>query len=99
MNTLNTTFSSHAAALRIPRFVIALSLALAVLAIPAFSPDGAGAMYMSEIGARRACGQGGGTVHYQFFDQTFTNYSMTCSLPGGAHFVCYSGDASGVDCF
>ena len=99
MNTLITTISSHAAALRIPRFVIVLSLTLALLVIPTVSPDSAGARYMSEGGARRACGQGGGSMHYQFFDQTFTNYSMTCTFASGAHFTCYSGDATGVDCF
>ncbi len=105
MNTISTTLRTRPAALRIPRFLIVLALAIALVAIPAFSPTDADARYRTEGQARGACNQAGGHVKYTFVDSTYDNYWMDCLLPAGADAgfsFCYSTSWGGgwiVDCF
>ena len=90
MNTLGTVLSPRATAHRIPRFLAVLSLALALLAIPAFSPSDAGAYPMSEGNARGQCRYYGGRISYHFHDSDFANYTMTCSTASGLPIMsCY----------
>ncbi|HYI24284.1 MAG TPA: hypothetical protein VD767_02650 [Thermomicrobiales bacterium] len=101
MNGISTTFRTLSAALDIPRLLAILALALALVAIPAFSPDGVDARRMSERSVSRACAGAGGSVHYDFHTGDFSDFSMTCTLPSGNSFTCGStgGPFGGiVDC-
>jgi hypothetical protein len=88
------TVSTLTAALSLPRLLVVLSLALALLAIPAVSPDDASARRMSERSVSRACANAGGTIYYDFYDSNFESYGMTCTLASGASFTCYSDDVT-----
>lgn len=83
MNTASTTLRIRSAAFRIPRILIVLALAVALVAIPAFSPTDAGAYPMSERSALRACGTLGGRAHYDFLTPEMDVYHMTCSTQSG----------------
>src|SRR5215207_5499615 len=100
MHTVLTTVRTLTAALSLPRLMIALALAVALVAIPAFRPDDASAMRMSERTASRLCANAGGSMYYDFADGTV--YMMTCTLPSGNQFNC-AGSGGGtfgnmVDC-
>ncbi len=93
MNTVNTTLRTRAAALQMPRFLIVLALALALVAIPAFNPADASAYPMSERQSLRACGSLGGRAHYDFIDSDTMEYNMTCrSQSGTPLFFCWGWD-------
>lgn len=105
MNTIGTTLRTRTAALRMPRLLTVLALAIALVAIPAFNPIDADARYRWEGQARAACQQAGGHVKYQFVGSGYDNYWMECLLPAGADAgfsFCssvYGGGGHIVDCF
>ncbi len=87
MTTVSTTIRTRPAAPRIPRFLIVLVLAIALVAIPTFSPTDADAYPTSERLALRSCGALGGRVHYVTHDYDFerneATYTFTCTSPSG----------------
>lgn len=83
MNALSTRFRTRTTAVKIQRLVAVLSLAIALVAIPAFNPADAGAYPMSERQALRLCGQAGGRAHYSFTDEEMVDYTMTCTGSSG----------------
>lgn len=101
MNAISTAIHTLSTALAIPRLLAILTLAIALLAIPAFSPDEAGAYRMSERTALRLCANAGGSIYYGFPDEGFDVFYLNCTLPSGASFTCFdSGGPFGniVDC-
>jgi hypothetical protein len=93
MTTANMIVRTLTSALNVPRLLVVLALAIALLALPAFSPDDASALRTSEQKVRRACYNAGGSIHYEFEGSSFSTYSMTCSLPSGTEIECYSIDS------
>jgi hypothetical protein len=95
MTTPPTAVRPQLPAAKLRRLLAVLSLAVALVALPAFRPHDASAMPTSERGALRACGTLGGRIQYNFFDGGFENYDMTCTTRYGVVlFVC-----SGFDIF
>lgn len=93
METTETTTRSRAARSRSAvRTVLAgLALAGALVAVPATHPQDASAMRrMSERTARHACFQAGGHILYNFGTGGFDNFQMSCDLPSGESFECFS---------
>lgn len=88
------TVSTPTAALSFSRLLIVLSLAAALVAIPAATPEEASARRMSERSVNRMCAAAGGTIEYDFYDSNFESYGMTCTLQSGAQFTCYSDDVT-----
>src|SRR6185436_16213897 len=85
MNHASTTIRTLRAALNLPRLLAVLTLAIALIAIPAVSPDDAGAMRMSERTLSRLCSNAGGSLYYDFMDDQLSFvYNVTCTLPSGA---------------
>jgi hypothetical protein len=91
MHPVRTTVRTLKAALSVPRLLIALSLAVALVAIPAVRPNEAGAMRKSERAVSRACADAGGSLYclyYDFASESFQTFLMTCTLPSGEQFSC-----------
>lgn len=78
-------------AVSISRLVAAVTLAVTLLAMPAFNPEDASARRMSEQTAAKRCRAAGGSIHYEFMDADApTIYNLSCSLPSGTTFTCHS---------
>ena len=100
MHTASTTIRTLTSALNVPRLLAALALAVALVAIPAVRPDDVGAMRMRELSARSSCLRAGGSVEYNVMDPAVPSvYDMTCTLPTGTSFTCYSGEELFVYCY
>ena len=100
MDTARPTAHALATARRLPRPLLALPLALALVALPAAAPPEASARRMSERQAMRTCARGGGDWHIDFSIQAYGDYfESTCTLPSDAKFTCV-GEAgeNSVDC-
>ena len=79
-----------ATVVQITRLVAALTLAVTLLALPAFNPMDASAMRRSERTVSQRCSAAGGSVSYDWMDGNVSDsWSMTCSLPSGTQFTCY----------
>jgi len=86
LNPFATSHRFHTVRLGMTRLLAVLALAIALVAIPAFSPDDASAKRMSERSAGRACSNAGGSMYYDFDGPR--SDTMSCSLPSGASFSC-----------
>ncbi len=89
MNSDSTTVRTSTATTIIRRLLAVLSIAIAMVAITGLSPSDAGAMPMSEQQASRLCRNAGGRVHFELEGDS-DEFSMTCTLPSGAEFMCLS---------
>lgn len=95
MNAISTTIRTLSAALDIPRLLAIFGLAIALMAIPAFSPDEGSAAPRSEGQVNRLCARAGGALHYEFaYTNGWIDYEMTCTLPSGNSFTCFALGAS-----
>jgi hypothetical protein len=89
MDTARTMVRMPRAALRVPRLLAALALAIALVATAAARPEDAGALRMSERTMSRICYASGGSIEYDFWGPVETGlWWMTCTLPGGDSFTC-----------
>jgi hypothetical protein len=75
----------------IARLLAVLALAIALVAIPTFRPDGASAQRRSEQSVKRTCAQLGGTLEKEVMDpQAPSIYNLTCTQLFWDLFSCYS---------
>jgi hypothetical protein len=100
MDTVRTMVRTPRAALRSPRFLAALALAAALVALPSVRPEDASALRMSERAVNRICLGAGGSVNYSFVDPDFGEWWMTCTFPSGQAISCGGGPGTGgyVEC-